>query len=119
MLALLFRKRAGVAIVAGEVLVDRVDVEKAIAFGVQFLELLAAALGQNGVAGVAIAGLDRFVAVGGFVQAVVAPKAAGPFFVAEIIRIGPPVRFHLRKEVGLVNPLDFVDESHSRRSARR
>ena len=52
------------AIVAGEVLIDRVDVEKAVAFRVQLFELFAAALGENDVAGVAIAGLDLRLPVG-------------------------------------------------------
>ena len=52
--ALFFGKRAGVAVVAGEIFVDRVDVEEAVAFRVQLFELFTAALRQDGVAGVAI-----------------------------------------------------------------
>src|SRR5580765_1142639 len=88
MMTLLFRERAGVAIVAGEVLVDRVDVEKAVAFRVQLFELLTAALRQDDMAGVAIACLDLRLAVRRFVKAVVAAKTAGPFFVAEIVWVG-------------------------------
>ena len=99
---LLFRERASVTVVTGEIFIDRVDMEKAVAFRVQLLELLAAALGEDDVAGVAIAGLDLRLAVGGFVQAVVTSKTPGLFLVAKIIRIGSPVCFHFRKEVGLV-----------------
>ena len=98
----LLREGAAVAVVAREVFVDRVDMEKTVAFGIQLFELLAVALGENDVAGIAIAGLNLRLAVRRFVQAIVAAKTPRPFLVAEIVWIGPPVGFHLRKEVGLV-----------------
>ena len=42
------------AIVAGEVFVGRVDVEEDVTFGTEVFELNAAALGENGVPGVAV-----------------------------------------------------------------
>src|SRR5437667_11330528 len=56
-------KGASVAVVAGEIFVDRVDVEKLITSWVQLFELFAAALGQNGVTGIAITRLDGSLAV--------------------------------------------------------
>ena len=44
------------AIVAGEVFVDGVEVKETVAFSVQFRELLPAALSQDRVTGVAIVG---------------------------------------------------------------
>jgi len=44
---LLLGEGAGVATIAGKIFVDGINVEKAMPFGVQFCELLAAALGKN------------------------------------------------------------------------
>ena len=52
----LFRKGAGVAIVTGEVFVNRVEVKETVAFGIQFRELLAAALSQDRMTRIAIVG---------------------------------------------------------------
>ena len=59
-------------------MVDRIDVEKAVAFRVPLVELFAAALRQNAVAAVAVAGLNFRIAVSRFVKAVVAAKAPRP-----------------------------------------
>ena len=67
-------------------MVDRIDVEKAVAFRVPLVELFAAALRQNAVAAVAVAGLNFRIAVSRFVKAVVAAKAPGPFLVARLFR---------------------------------
>src|ERR1041385_574947 len=81
------RESARVTVVAGEILVDGVEMEELVAFGAELLELFAAALGQDRVAGVAIAGLDAALAVGRFVLSVMAAEAARPILVAGIVRI--------------------------------
>lgn len=98
------------AVVTGEVLVYRVNVEEAVAFGIELFQLLAAALGEDDVAGVAVARLNFGLAVSCLVKPVVAAKTSGPFFVAEVIGIGPPVRFHLWKEIVSINPLGSGDQ---------
>ena len=46
-------------IIATEILVDSIDVKKRVTLGVQFFQLRAIPLGEDGVTGVAIAGADR------------------------------------------------------------
>ena len=52
----LLRQGTGVAGVAGEVFVGRVDVEERVPGRAEFRQFFTAALGQNGMAGVAVAG---------------------------------------------------------------
>ena len=115
---LFLRERAGVAVVAGEVFIHCIDVEKAVAFRVQFLELFAAALSQNRVAGVAIAGLDLRLAVGGFVQAVMTAETARRILVTDVVWVGSPVRLHLGKDAPLENFLGRVDRGFDLRRVR-
>ena len=68
----LFRERPGVAAVAVEFFVRRVDVEERVALGIQLFQFRARALRQNRVARVAVAGLDGAPAVGRLVLAIVA-----------------------------------------------
>ena len=44
---------AGVAIIARELLVDRIDMKERMSLGVQLLELVAADLREDGMAGIA------------------------------------------------------------------
>src|SRR6185295_802102 len=99
---LLFGKSAGVAVVAGEVLVRRVDVEEGVALRAEFLQIRPAALREDGVAGVAVAGFDRLFTVGSFVKTVVTTKTAGPVFMADVVRVSAPVFLHLREKVLLI-----------------
>src|SRR5664280_1305004 len=69
-------------------------------------ELLAAPLGENGVAGGAIARTDRDIAVDGAMFVVVATEATGPILVADVVGVGAPVGLHPGKELLLVNALD-------------
>ena len=55
---LFLRKRACVTVIAGEFLVDRVDMEERMSLRAELLQLITGALGEDGVAGVAIAGRD-------------------------------------------------------------
>ena len=86
------------AVIAGEILVDGIDVKKGMSFRIELRQLVSAALSENGVTGVAIACRDAS-RVRAFVQAIVAAKTARPFFVANVVRISPPIRFHFREEV--------------------
>lgn len=65
-------------------------------------ELCAFALGQDGVAGVAIISFDNSVAILGRVPAVMTTEAPGPISVANIVRITVPIRLHPGKEVIVV-----------------
>jgi hypothetical protein len=85
-------------------------VEESVALGIEFFQFFAAALPEDGVAGVATIGRDCFFAIGGFVVAVMAAEAAIPFLVADVIGIGAPVRFHLGEEIGFVNLVGRVDD---------
>ena len=73
---LFFRERAGVAVIAGDVFVGRVDVEEPVTFCAEVFQLRAAALGEDGVAGVAVARSDGAFPVGGLVQTVMTTEAA-------------------------------------------
>src|SRR5687768_11240431 len=108
---LLLREGAGVTVGAGEIFVNGIDVEERVAFGIEFFEIVAGSLSEDGVAGVAVVGGDGFLRVGGFVIAVVAAEATVPFLVADVIWIGAPVGFHLRKEIRFV---DFVSDFDDR-----
>ena len=68
---LFLRECAGVAVIATELLVDRVDVEEGVPFGVELLELRAGSLREDGVAGGTLAGRNFLFGVGGLVFAVV------------------------------------------------
>src|ERR1044071_5841713 len=75
----------------------------------QQIEFVAAALGEDGVARVAIARLDAALAVGAYVFAVVAAETAGPDHVADVVGVFVPLRLHLRKKVVTVNLLHHVN----------
>ena len=77
--------------------------------GRQLLQFRAAALGEDGMAGIAVVGLDGLFAVVGLVRAVMAAETAGPEHVAEVVRIHAPVGLHFRKEIVRVNPLQRGD----------
>ena len=75
---LVFRERAGVAVIAGEVFVGRVDVEELVTFCAEVFQLSAAALRKDRMAGVTIARSDRAFPVGGLVQTIVTAEATRP-----------------------------------------
>ena len=100
----LLGKCASMAIIAGELLVDGIDMEERMSFRAQLLQLGAAALCEDGVAGIAVARLDA-AGVCAFVGAIMASEATGPFFVADIIWVSTPIRFHLGENVVLENSL--------------
>ena len=96
------------AIITGELFVDGVDMEKRMSFRAQLLQLVAAALCEDGVAGIAVAGLDGSC-VRAFMGAIVTAEATGPFFMADIIWVSAPIRFHLRENVVLKDGLSRGD----------
>jgi hypothetical protein len=55
----LFGECARMTIVAGKILVGRVDVEEGVPLWIELAELFAAALGEDGVAGIAVACFNR------------------------------------------------------------
>lgn len=67
--------------------------------GRDLVQLGATALRQDSVTGIAIIGFDGTLAVGSLVQAVVAPEAARPVFMADVVGIDIPTRLHLGEEV--------------------
>src|SRR5262245_51260020 len=98
-------KSAGMTVVARKVLVDGVEMEESVPLRIQFLKLRAAALGENGVTRIAVAGLDALHAICALVLAIMAPKASCRVFVTDIVGIGPPVGFHFGKEIMAVDSL--------------
>ena len=84
-------------VIAGEIFVDGVDVKERVPLGAQLLELFAAALRQNGMAGAAIARGNRSC-VTALVISIVAAKTTGPFLVADIVRVSSPISFHFWKK---------------------
>lgn len=113
----LFRELAGMAVVAGEIFVDGIDVEEAVAFGTQLRELFATPLREDGMARVAIVCRDARLAVGGLVGTIVAAETTGKILVAQVVRVGAPVGFHLREKVVVIDVLDFAYEGSELRSA--
>src|ERR1043166_9651846 len=94
----------------GKIRIFRVDVEETMAFGIELFELRTAALGKNGMAGVAIGGWNHAFGRGGFVHAIMTTKTAGPILVANVVRIGTPVGLHLGKEIVAIHILGLFDE---------
>src|ERR1035438_6063373 len=70
-----------------------------LAFCAEPEEFRAIALRQDGVAGVAVVGLDQSLPVFRFMSAVMATETARPILVAEVVRIYAPVGFHRREQV--------------------
>ena len=77
----------------------------------ELVQLDAVTLCQNGMAGIAIAGLHRALAIGGFVLAVMATETAGPILVADIVRVAIPTRVHFGEEIVFVDLLRGGDRS--------
>ena len=75
---------------AVEVRVRRVHVEEVVSGRAHFLDVHAAAVRENDVAGIAVAGLERALAVRCFLVAVVTAESAGPVLVAEMLGIRAP-----------------------------
>src|SRR5688500_13694596 len=67
---LFLRKGAGMAVGAGEILIDGIDVEEGVAFGAEFFEIVARALREDGVTGIAVVRRDHCPDSGGVVIAV-------------------------------------------------
>ena len=76
-----------------------------LAFGRELLRFRATALCQDGVAGLAVIGFDGKLAISRLMQAIVAPEAARPVFVADVVGIGAPTGLHLGEEVVVVDLL--------------
>lgn len=76
--------------------------------GCQLLQFRAAALGEDGVAGIAIVGFDG-PAILGLVVAIVAAETARPDHVAEVVRVNAPAGLHFWKKVFLANVPGFRD----------
>src|SRR5580700_11682556 len=71
--------------------------------------LLRVALGQDGVAGVAVVANDFLFAIGADVLSVVTAETTGPIFVADVVRVGSPTGFHFREKIVLINLLHGGD----------
>ena len=105
------------ATIAGKIFVDGIDVEKGMSFGIQFGELLAAALRKNRMARIAIACLNRPFSVWSFMVPIMTTEATRPIFMADVFGVGPPISFHFGKKVRAINSLDLVDERGNLRRA--
>ena len=77
---------------------------------VNLLECFTAALRQDEVARVAVAGFDRLVPIGSNVFAVVATETAVPILVSNKIRIRPPIDFYLREKILAIDRLRYTDD---------
>src|ERR1035437_6225981 len=89
-----------------------------LALGRELIQFGAAALRQDGMAGIAVIGFDGALAVGGLVQSIMAPEAARPVFVANVVRIGLPTGLHLGEEVIRVDLLHGADRRPDARVVR-
>ena len=102
------------AVITGQVVVPAGMLE-CLAGGRELQEFRPIALRQDGVAGVAVVGLDGSFAIFSLVIAVVATEAAGPVFVADVVGINLPTRLHLREEIV---PVQLLDDINDRADAR-
>ena len=59
--------------------------------------------------GIAVVRLDHALPIGAGVLAVMASETTGPVFVANVVRINPPVRLHFGKEIVAINLLHDRD----------
>ena len=96
---LLFLRTAGVAISTGKFVVRRVDMHEIEALGIDLIHRLRTALGDDQMAGPAIAGFDRHFSVGRDVFSVVATETAVPALVSDEIRMASPIEVHFREKV--------------------
>src|SRR5450756_2605848 len=78
--------------------------------GRHLLQIRAAALREDGVAGIAVVGFNGSLAVLGLVIAIVTTETAGPDHVADVVRINAPVGLHLGEEIVPVNLLHHRDD---------
>ena len=76
-----------------------VDMDEVVPACIDLLKRFTAALREYEVTRVAVAGLDRFLAVGGNVFAVVAAKASVPILVSDKIGIRPPIDLHFGEKI--------------------
>ena len=93
--------------------------EELVTGGVQLRELFAASLGENQVAGPAVARLDRPLAVRRGVFPVVTPEAAIPILVPDVVGMGAPIHFDFREKIVAVNFLRLGDERSGLRGIRK
>ena len=107
--ARLFLDPTRVAIGTGEIGVFRVDMKEIVTLKVNLLDLFGIPLGQDEVAGATVGGLDRCLAVGGHVFAVMTTETSIPVFVGDIVRVGAPIRFHFGEEILVINLLRDAD----------
>src|ERR1035438_9829582 len=85
-------------------------VNEFLATGRERVHFLADPLREDGVAGVAVIGLDGQLLVFGLVPAVVTTETAGPDHMAEVVRINAPVGLHFGEEIIAVNLLHRRDD---------
>src|SRR5436190_4825468 len=102
---LFLHQPARVAVDAREVLILGVEVEESVALRAELAELAGAALRENRVTGIAIAGRNHFLSARRLVHSVVAAEAAGPVLVADVVRIRAPVGLHFREKIPPINLL--------------
>ena len=70
-----------------------------LATGCQLIKLRSAALRNNGVASVAVAGFDGQFLVRSLVVSIMTTETSGPILVADVIWVAFPTRLHLREEI--------------------
>jgi len=102
---LFFLRSSGVTISTGEFCERRVDVHEVHSVGVDLLQRIAATLGDNQVAGVAVARGDGFFPVSCNVIAIMTTETTVPIFVSNEIGMSSPVRFYLGEKVGTIDRL--------------
>ena len=77
---------------------------------INLLECFTAALREDEVTRVAVAGFDRPVPIGSNVFAIVAAETAVPILVSNKIRIRPPIDFYLREKIFSIDRLRYTDD---------
>jgi len=106
----LFLNSAGMALGAGKLGILRIDVHEIVTFRIHLIKFFAAALGENEMARLAVARLDRHLTIGRVVFAVVAAEAAIPVLVADEIRVRAPIKFHFREKIVSIDGLRLMDD---------
>ncbi len=84
---------------------------KIVTLWIELIEGFAAALSKDEMTRPAITRLDRLLSIGRHVFAIMAPEAPIPIFVADEIRMGPPIGFHLWKEIVAIDGLRRLDDA--------
>jgi hypothetical protein len=82
------------AIYAGKLRTQGVDMDEIVPFGVDLFKCFATPLRENEMTGAAIAGLNRHLVISSHMFAVVAAETSIPVLVSNKIGGRPPIDFH-------------------------